>query len=248
VVVSVDGNRATHDARRGAGTYDRTVGNLHGLMERKPFADISLAAVLSVGQVEGPPGESMRALARELDIRRLRFKPILPLGRAKEWEPESLPDTIWGHVDPRELVEHGFSPTSSCGIGQNLYVEPDGRSFPCYACRGSQWCLGSIVDEGLKAIIGSDRFNDLRRHTVNSNRLCRRCEMRYLCGGACRAWSRRSEVTIDDLDRSPLDCMSLHLRAMSLFRSALSFLSISEQDWKRVFDGKGFSDFWPRPE
>ena len=233
VVVSVDGDRDTHDKRRGAGSYDLTVRNLRALMACGGTADVSLAAVLPAREATGQPGESVRALAAELGIRRTRFRPLLPIGRAAESDLDIVPEALWAHLEPGEMLEYGFSPTNTCGMGQNLFVRPDGAAFPCYAWCGEEWLLGSIADEpGLRGVIDSHRFKDLGRHTVDTNRLCRECVLRYLCGGACRAWSgahcRR------DLDAPPQDCSHLRKRAVSLLLSALRHLDVSERDWLRA--------------
>ena len=235
VVVSVDGDRETHDARRGTGQFDVTVGNLRRLVEIGGTTDLSIAAALPLGQANGVPGDAVRALAKELGIRRTRFRPLLPLGRAVESDIDIVPEALWGHIDPRELVEYGFSPTASCGIGQNLYVEPDGAAYPCYAWHGEAWCLGRIDGEGgLRRAIQSAAFQDLGRHTVSSNRQCGRCPLRYLCGGACRAWSRQPELAQTDLDSAPLDCVPLYSRAYSLLVSALDRLEISPEQWLAI--------------
>jgi uncharacterized protein len=232
VVVSVDGDRETHDARRGAGSYDLTVSNLRAMVEMGLSTDLSLAAVLPLEQAHGAPGEAVRALAKELGIRRTRFRPLLPLGRAVDFELDIVPETLWGHLDPRRMVEYGFSPVASCGIGQNLYVEPDGAAYPCYAWHGEGWRLGRIYDAaGLAGVIGTPAFQELRGHTVNSNRACRECALRYLCGGACRAWSRQPAEMQTDLDAAPRDCTHLRRRATSLLESALARLEITGERW-----------------
>jgi uncharacterized protein len=232
VVVSVDGDRETHDARRGTGNYDLTVRNLRALAEMGGDADISLAAVLPLGLAGGPPGDAVRALGKELGVRRIRFRPLLPLGRAVDTALDIVPETLWGHLDPQEMVAYGFSPTASCGMGQNLYVEPDGSAYPCYAWHGQQWSLGYIrAAGGLREVIASPAFRDLGQHTVNSHRGCRQCALRYLCGGACRAWSRQPAEAQGDLDAPPLDCSHLHGRASALLLSALGYLSISVEQW-----------------
>ncbi|MBN1582037.1 MAG: TIGR04083 family peptide-modifying radical SAM enzyme, partial [Anaerolineae bacterium] len=80
VVVSVDGDEASHDARRGAGSYARTVGNLKALLAAKPTTEIGIAAVLTAEQMGGAEGDTVRALGDALDVR-VRFKSVLPLGR-----------------------------------------------------------------------------------------------------------------------------------------------------------------------
>lgn len=235
VVVSLDGDRQTHEARRGVGSYDRTVANLRRLAALGGDTDLSLAAVLPLEEANGKPGDSVRALARELGIRRTRFRPLLPLGRSVESQLEIVPETLWGHVGADEMIAYGFNPVVSCGFGQNLYVEPDGYAYPCYAWHGQNWRLGSLQgDNGLAGVIASAGFQDLSRHTVNTNRACRECVLRYLCGGACRAWSRQVEEAKTDLDAPPSDCDHLWQRARSLLVSALGHLGISEGQWREA--------------
>jgi uncharacterized protein len=235
VVVSLDGDRETHDARRGAGSHDLVVANVRRLVAMGGDTDLSLATVLPLQLANGPPGDAVRALARELGIRRTRFRPLLPLGRAVASELDIVPETLWGHVDPREMVAYGFNPVASCGMGQNLYAEPDGRAYPCYAWHGEGWLLGALDGSGgLAGIVDSAAFRDLGRHTVDSNRGCRECALRYLCGGACRAWSRLPEDAQTDLDAAPQDCAHLRARARSLLLSALEHLGITEERWREA--------------
>ena len=88
VVVSIDGDQAGHDARRGAGAYQATVRNMEAyqhLSRGLPGAgELSIAAVLRAKEIQGPSGFAVRGLARELGVGRCRFRPLLPLGRATE--------------------------------------------------------------------------------------------------------------------------------------------------------------------
>jgi len=201
VVVSLDGNRETHDARRGAGSYDLVVGNLRRLTASAGDSDLSLATVLPLAQANSGPGESVRALARELGIRRMRFRPLLPLGRAVGSQLDVVPETLWGHLDPREMVAYGFQPVASCGMGQNLYVEPDGAAYPCYAWHGEGWRLGALQDEGgLAGIVASSGFRDLGRHTVGAtaaaaNARCATCAGEPAAPGAACQRTRRPTWT-----------------------------------------------------
>lgn len=233
VVVSVDGDRETHDARRGAGSYDLMVKNLFALGQKGGTAQLSLAAVLPLEQVNGAPGDAVRALAREVGIRRVQFRPVLPLGRAIEAELDIVPDTLWGHLDPHEMVAYGMGPKATCGMGQNLYVEPDGSAYPCYAWHGAPWRLGNVSQSGgLAGVMASAAFQDLHHHTVNSNHQCRTCALRYLCGGACRAWNRQPLPAQIDLDAPSGDCSRLFARARSLLTSAMEYLGITPAQWQ----------------
>ena len=59
-------------------------------------------------------------------------------------------------------------------------------------------------------------------HSVDTNLKCRVCEVRYLCGGACKAWG--GEVSESDLDAQPPDCSRLRENAERLLRAAEDYL------------------------
>lgn len=235
VVISLDGDSTVHDQRRGKGSYDRTVFNLRRLVEVRGRAEISLAAVLPLAQAQGGPGQHVRALARELGIRRVRMRPLLPLGRAAYNTPDLEAEVVWEHLTPDERIAYGFAPTASCGMGQNLYVEPDGAAYPCYAWHAPAWALGNILKEGgLEQIVLGDRFRQLRQATVDTREGCKRCVYRYLCGGACRAWGRVQEEAQVDLNQAAGDCAHLKERARGMVISALKYLEIPADRWEEA--------------
>jgi len=74
--------------------------------------------------------------------------------------------------------------------------------------------LGNVnARSGLAGVLGSAAFQDSHRHTVNSNRPCRRCALRYLCGGTRRSWNRQPSTYQTDIDTPPVDCSNLFARA-----------------------------------
>ena len=226
VVVSVDGDQKTHDMRRGTGTYDATVSNCiryRALMRSVPGGgELSLACVLPAAEINGDPGRSVRALGAQLDIPRVRFRPLLPLGRAAESDEPPFCECINQHEAVRDLLKHPFTPMLSCGIGQNIYICPDGRSYPCYAWQTEHSYLGNVMDEGLEKVLLAPAFTRLRGCTVDTIRKCRDCKLRYLCGGACRAWGNREET---DPDTAPPVCGHLQLRARELIAEAKKYLT-----------------------
>jgi uncharacterized protein len=226
VVVSVDGSEQTHDARRGEGTYRRVVDNLNAYRrvasEIPGAAELSLACVMSYADIQDEPGNALRKLGRHLEIKRIRFRPILPLGRARNWEKPPVREALGGYADSMEVIEYGFNPVSTCGLGRNIYIEPSGDALPCYAYRKPHTLIGNVIGQGLHEVVESDNFKDLSRHTVDTNPKCKTCDVRYLCGGACRAWG--GEKTQYDPDAPPSDCKSLEKRARGLLAAAESYL------------------------
>jgi len=221
VVVSVDGDQASHDARRGVGTYARTLANLRTLISLNPKTEVGITAVLTAEEIGGVAGNAVRALGDELGLQ-VRFKAILPLGRGHELEVK--PDFYTSFDNGMESLVYGTHLASTCGLGMNLYIAPDGSSYPCYALTGMRHDLGNVFEDGLLPVLA--RNNAYRRVTVDSNAKCSQCALRYLCGGFCRAWSES-----DDPDAPPIDCSTLYVRAYSQFVNALEVLSIDLGDW-----------------
>lgn len=234
MTVSVDGNEITHDARRGKGSYAAMRHNLerylHIARDIPNASTPAMACSMAVEEVHGPPGQAVRRLAEELGIHIIRFRSLLPLGRAARWNEPPLSEALEAHRSPVELIENGFQPTATCGIGQNLYVEPSGETFPCYAYHKPHSLLGNASSQGLQTIIDTPRFQDLACHTVDTNPKCRTCELRYLCGGACRAWG--GEATQQNLDAPPLECNGLRHRALELLQAAMTYLELNQDTRK----------------
>jgi uncharacterized protein len=253
IVVSVDGDQASHDARRGADSYRRTVENLKDLTGFQNLlglhTQVSLAATLTAAQINGAQGQAARALADELNLS-LRFKPILPLGRAAG--DALTPEFYTSLDDESELLSLQTNPRSTCGLGMNLYVAPDGESYPCHALMGAghnslhrfaglanpasrlgfgnpsqqiQHNLGNVLNDGLVRAL--ERNNAYRRVTVDSNHKCGQCDLRYLCGGFCRAWGSSA-----DPDSPPTDCAALYAQARGLLICALDVLDVSVEQWQ----------------
>jgi len=234
VVVSVDGDRESHDARRGAGAYNHTLTNLHLLVDRCQHRDgdsryriltaarITIAATLMPDQMEGTEGDAVQALGEELGLP-VRFKPVLPLGRG---EHLGLKPSFYSSLDDDgDTLAHGAHPASTCGLGMNLYIGSEGSCYPCYALMTPRHYLGNAVHDGLAQVL--TRNHTYRQVTVDSNRKCCACALRYLCGGYCRAWNNYDDPN------SPLpDCSALYERAQRILRTALEVLEASKEKWQ----------------
>ncbi len=228
IVVSIDGTEDMHDDRRGKGTYRKSVANIRQYLELRSanssMSVLGLASILRSDDINGEAGWSVRDLASKLGITRVKFRPILPLGRAANWDEPLMAEGLQQHVSSKEMLESDFHPLTSCGIGQNLYIEPDGKTYPCYAYHRPHTLLGNASEIHLSTILSSDKFRLLQNCTVNTMDKCRDCEYRYLCGGACRAWG--DETNQDDLFAAPPNCDHLKKRAEKLVEASFEYLEI----------------------
>lgn len=183
IVISVDGDEKSHDIRRGAGRYAQVVANLERMKSMGYISHAGVCATLSETQREGPEGKAVTELCERLGIENIRFRSVLPLGRAEGITQEES----FTCLDESEK-SHPFRPRFACGLGQTLYVEPDGGAYPCYAWCGPDKRLGNVLSDGLASVLDSAGFRELSRHDVDTNEKCRACPVRYLCGGMCKAW------------------------------------------------------------
>jgi uncharacterized protein len=225
IVVSVDGNEQTHNARRGKDTYQNMTHHLEEYVRVgagiPQAAELSLACVMSAADINGEPGAEVRALGARLHVKRLRFRPLLPLGRASKSVEPVMCEGLMQHVSPDEMLKTPFHPLRSCGIGQNLFIRSDGSSYPCYAWCGEHTCLGNVFDNGLNAVLASPSFTRLIECTVDTIEKCRDCDYRYLCGSACRAWGNQQA---QNLNAAPVQCDHLKERAEKWLDEARRFL------------------------
>jgi len=226
IKVSLDGDEHKHDLRRGKGSYIATTKNIakYQLLRsrNKQWAELSLASVMHNYERQSEGARAIYNFALEHNISDLRFKPILPIGRAMNNGSEPVSEALSSFKDIEDILLDGYPPVSTCGMGNNLYIAPNGDAFPCYAFKKSHSCLGNINIKGLSKILNSKKFKDLSKHNVDTNPKCRECDYRYLCGGACRAWGH--ENTQYDLDSAPPECSGLYSRAEEIYHFALNYL------------------------
>ena len=207
IVVSVDGTEKTHDAVRGPGTWKHATGNI-----RRALAiggKIGVNAVLDEEKKNGEDGAFLRAFCRENGIEKLVMQSPVPMGRAAGGR--RMPYYEWRSVNkPADSVVPSFS----CGLGRSLYVQPDGKTFPCFAWCEPEHQVGDLSRESLKDILDRGTLLALINSGVDTNRKCKSCEVRYFCGGMCKIW-------VDDKtdpDSGNFDCESTKKRYLRMLK------------------------------
>jgi uncharacterized protein len=224
VAVSVDGNEQTHESRRGTGTYEnmtRNLGEYVRIAANIPqAAELSLACVTGAADIDGELGQSVISLGERLNVKRVRFRPLLPIGRASHLDEPVMCEGLAGHVQPEDMLKTECRPLTTCGIGQNLFVKPDGKAYPCYAWCGEHTFIGNVFAYGLGAVLASPQFARLVECSVDTIARCKDCEYRYLCGGACRAWGNQDTL---NLNAAPVKCGHLKERARRIVDTAREY-------------------------
>lgn len=196
ICVSLDGNEETNDVNRGKGSFAKALANID--LALLLGGRISISAVLSEEDAKAGPGNDLLDICRQRGIKKVVMNNAIPMGRAKrsacsayfEWRsdrPAKLPDRI--------------EPSFSCGLGRSLYMQPDGKAYPCYAWCEDRHMLGDLSKEALSDILGRKELLGILNTGVDTNEKCRRCDVRYFCGGKCKIWARnKTDINSGDFD------------------------------------------------
>ncbi len=141
---------------------------------------------------------------------RLSFQPLFSAGRAKT---ENLGITGNEYYNALSSVK-GVKPLSrlssrlnnarkngvyKCAIGDaEISISETGDVYPCQLLHVPEFLAGNIRNNSLQEIYrSSDILNRCRRLDINHLQGCKKCSVRLICGGACRARAFYEKGRID---------------------------------------------------
>lgn len=213
VQISIDSYDAEiHDANRGKGSYEKTLKTIKLLSSINP-AKVTLA-MTPTPEYMADLVEMMK-FCLSMDIRSLHINRFVPFGRAKEYEKEinlkeffqwvnkgydylyALYDNalkekkdFYFNLDvASDLRKSVFSTVRkcSCGLNENLIsVGYNGDVYLCPSLHTKEFKLGSIRENSIVDIIQQSK-EKLGSFRVENLPKCKNCEIKYYCGGGCRA-------------------------------------------------------------
>ncbi|MDR1920067.1 MAG: radical SAM protein [Tannerellaceae bacterium] len=201
ITVSLDGDEEEHDRRRGKGTFARTCANLRRLQAIPSKCKLALRASLTAEQRRRGVAEQVQSVGQQLGIRQVYITNVFPLGRAKTLD--SVYELSPPKADPSRFKT--LQGRNTCGIGNNLHITSEGDIYPCWAFLKDGQPLGHIRD-GLRQATQAYRWGK-HPYTVDQSEKCKACDVRYLCGGICRAYK--------DTDCSALRASFLEMLALA---------------------------------
>ena len=194
IVVSIDGDQATHDAVRGKGTWQHATSN--AVRALACGGRISVNAVMTREQNDNEPGAFLRSFCTQHGIEKLVISSPVPMGRAAG---TNVPPFEWrSDIKPT----YAITPKFSCGLGHSLYMQPDGRLYPCYAWCKEEHQIGDLSQESLADVLEREDLLAVANSGVDTNEKCHTCEVRYFCGGMCKIYVRNKH----DLNSGDFDC------------------------------------------
>ncbi len=231
--VSIDGpDAASHDAVRGAGTFEEAVAGVRHLVEAGAHTIISM--VFHSGNVESIP-DYLR-MARELGVNEARFIPIKQVGGGTDYRVPNLAAVITqvvelldaepelGSLLGRDFVSilaqtcHACAARQSCGTGsQTFLLDAGGTVYPCINLAQPEMAVGNVKMEPLRRIwVDSDRIADVRENVRLAARheTCGKCFVRHWCMGGCRG---ETYEVCGRLDRPSVTCKENRASIIEMF-------------------------------
>ena len=200
VKISLDSNiEEINDITRGKGTYLKIITALNLLKANE--INIAINTVLT--------NHNKDVIKDLIEFVHNEYKPIehtianhIPVGRGAcnscEIKSEDLEKYMKDVVDSkyRLTVNHIDSVVpdkhfknyrkTHCGMAAGeIFVNCEGKVYPCRMTYKDDYYLGNIFDIGLrKAIAKFDIYSD--RFCIDNLEKCKDCDIKYLCGGGCR--------------------------------------------------------------
>lgn len=178
-------------------------GNIHAMGDFVALAD-ALGATMNFSLLSAPAGnEELEALIP--DDEALAQLAQATLGLARNGVPV-LADTP---------VSTSLSTTCGCGAGCAMVsISADGEVFPCHMMHDEAFSAGSLLEDPnclVARCAPAPRVGELAA--------CADCEIRYLCGGGCRA---RARYAYDDIEAKDPYCTLMQTFYRLLFEAMLA--------------------------
>ena len=215
IQISIDGpTPASNDSLRGKGSFQKAMKGLYcfrGLDITTRVAMVTTPATIASYE------ESFVSFARQLyedfgQQLQLRVSVDVIEGRTvKRYTPEvkaslqarvdRLFDRLWGYDTRSHSDAVAFKRgllNKNCGFGREISVKSTGEVYPCPIQINP---IGKLGEKDIAELFRLTRIQD-REKQIDNFVDCKKCDLRYLCGGGCRV--ANFEVTGDY--RKPYFC------------------------------------------
>ena len=215
VVLSLDGRRETHDARRktpsGGGSYDLIVPKFKRFAEQRDggyyirgtytsqnkdfLSDILHIAELGFTELAMEPavsaeGDPLGLTERDLPELYIQYE-LLAQEMAKR-QHDGNPFTFYHYTLNLEDGPCAYKRSRGCGSGTEYFaVTPEGMLYPCHQLVGETEFIAGNVTDGVM-----DGYT-FRRAGINTRAECRDCWAKLYCSGGCAANAYHSTGDVD---------------------------------------------------
>jgi radical SAM protein with 4Fe4S-binding SPASM domain len=131
----------------------------------------------------------------------LSFAPLFNAGRAKAINGLSITGKEYYNalssiccVNPMSYLCSSLETAKKqrivkCAIGDSeISISESGDVYPCHLLHLPQFLSGHVKEQSLEVIYNtSNRLKLIRELNVLNIKGCKKCDIRFICGGACRA-------------------------------------------------------------
>lgn len=155
------------------------------------FSDkVSLNSVYSRGNLENI--KKVKSFANKNSIK-FSFALSLPQKKSeKKFMPNlrEYKDCLYNNVfklnsDDDEIK---IPVTLKCSAASTIFsIDSQGNCYPCQNFHFPEFYLGNLLENFFKEIYFSKPAKQLRNHTVYDVKICKDCNIKYVCGGGCVA-------------------------------------------------------------
>jgi len=194
VKISIDGSTpAIHEFHRGKGTFAKSMKAVDLLIQNE--APLQIAMTVTKRNIQ-----DIDAMTKKFGYR-LTFAPLFVAGRAKANKELSITGKEYyealSSVDGVKPLSHLCSSLAAskqkrilkCAFGDaEISISATGDVYPCQLLHFPQFYAGNIKEQSLRSIYeSSESLKYCREMNVLNIDGCKTCEIRFICGGACRA-------------------------------------------------------------
>jgi radical SAM protein with 4Fe4S-binding SPASM domain len=209
VTISLDGpTESIHAATRGAGNFKGVIRGIGRLVD----AGASVRVKVTVAQSNlGHCHEISDVLPPGVPV---QFVPLMPMGRGQQVPATDYIDdeAFTGLNRGLARVTEGrlasqYVPgqrTRRCHAGAyNISIADTGDVYPCHLFHQEAFRLGNIFQESFDEIFDGARNREYvaSMDVEANNSICAACEVRFLCGGGCKANALHSSGDHRGVDR-----------------------------------------------
>lgn len=194
VKISIDGSTpAIHEFHRGKGTFAKSLKAVNLLIQYD--APLQIAMTVTKKNVH-----DIGAMTKKFGSL-LTFAPLFVAGRAKANKNLSIAGKEYYEalssvdgVKPlsylcSSLASSKHKPIMKCAFGDaEISISDTGDVYPCQLLHLPQFYAGNIKEQSLPSIYEtSESLKSCRELTVLEVAGCKTCDIRFICGGGCRA-------------------------------------------------------------
>jgi radical SAM protein with 4Fe4S-binding SPASM domain len=219
VTISLDGHeRHLHEHCRGKNTFAPTIRGIKKLVEVRRKRGLSRPSIAVVPALTDTNIGFMKEIF-EFSLDELGVDGLAPIlfqaGDHQELSLQQIPkfgDFIAADLRTKKyLAERALlagheqrpakplSPRNHCGVGNGEFsVDASGFVYPCQSLHFDEFLCGNIRETDIKEIFEHSEVMVRTRGTVVDRlKVCRHCDLKYLCNGGCRATAYNVYRTFD---------------------------------------------------